>query len=135
MTALLLLPAWLAAGIDLRTRRIPNWVTGAGLLLALVVAAVGGTLASAAVGAGVCLAIGLVLASFARGAFGGGDVKLMAYGGAVTGIAGVPAFLFWMSLAGGLLALGALALLRRRHLTIPYGPAIAVGVSAALLLA
>lgn len=135
MTALLLTPGWLGAAIDLRTRRIPNWLTAAGVILALGLAAASGDLLGSAAGCALAFAIGMGIAAVARGAFGGGDVKLMAYAGAAAGLGGVVPFLFWMSLAGGLLALGALAVHRRRGVTMPYGPAIATGLTVTLLLA
>ncbi len=134
MTALLLAPGWIAATIDLRTRRIPNWLTAAGVILAVAVAAASGDAIAAVAGGTLAFVIGLLIAAVARGAFGGGDVKLMAYAGAAAGLGGVLPFLFWMSLAGGLLAAGALALHRRRGVTMPYGPAIAIGLTVTLLL-
>lgn len=135
MTALLLAPGWVGAAIDLRTRRIPNWLTATAMLVAIAVAAASGDLLAAVAGGALAFTIGVMIASVARGAFGGGDVKLMAYAGAATGLGGVVPFLFWMSLAGGLLALGALAVHRRRGVTMPYGPAIAAGLTLTLLLA
>ncbi|GMU39279.1 MAG: prepilin peptidase [Chloroflexota bacterium] len=135
VTALLLAPGWVGAAIDLRTRRIPNWLTATAMLVAIAVAAASGDLLAAVAGGALAFTIGVMIASVARGAFGGGDVKLMAYAGAATGLGGVVPFLFWMSLAGGLLALGALAVHRRRGVTMPYGPAIAAGLTLTLLLA
>lgn len=135
VTALLLTPGWIGAAIDLRTRRIPNWLTGAGVVLAIGLAAASGDLLGAVAGGMLAFAIGMVIAALARGAFGGGDVKLMAYAGAAVGLGGVVPFLFWMSLAGGLFALVALAVHRRRGVTMPYGPAIAAGLTVTLLLA
>jgi len=65
------------------------------------------------IGAGVAiLAAGMVLFSFAR--LGGGDVKLMSAVALWTGFEHLPAFLFYVSIAGGVLAL--LLLLIRRLL-------------------
>lgn len=130
----LLAPAWLAAAIDVRTRRIPNVISVVGLVLALLIAWRSASLVDASLGAGLGLLTGVVIAIAARGAFGGGDVKLLAYGGAAVGVARVPIFLFGMSLAGGVIAVAAVMAHRRRDLTIPYGPAIAVGCSLALLI-
>jgi leader peptidase (prepilin peptidase)/N-methyltransferase len=134
MTTLLLAPGLLAAGIDLRTRRIPNALVLVGVVVALVVAWAQGSLGAALLGCVASGAAGLATAIAARGAFGGGDVKLLAYAGAVVGIWSVPALFFWTSLAGGAIALGALAVRRSRRTTIPYGPAIAAGCSLAYLL-
>jgi prepilin peptidase CpaA len=76
----------IAAVWDLRTRRIPNWLTIPAALAGLAVNAwTGGRdgLQSAALGLGLALLIGLPL--FALHALGGGDVKLMAAIGAGTG--------------------------------------------------
>lgn len=78
--------AFTAAVIDLRSRRIPNWLTlllaVAGLINALVwrfpVDIAGSTL-------GLLAGFGLLLLPFALGAIGGGDVKLLAAIGAWVG--------------------------------------------------
>ena len=134
MTALLLAPGWLAAGVDLRTRRIPNALVLVGLVVALATAWQQGSLGAAVLGSVASGAAGLAVAIAARGAFGGGDVKLLAYAGAVVGISSGPALFFWTSLAGGVIALAALVVRRSRRATIPYGPAIAAGCSLAYLL-
>ncbi len=130
----LLAPVWLAAAIDVRTRRIPNAISAIGLVAALAIAWRSTTLTDSALGAVLALLTGLAIATAARGAFGGGDVKLLAYGGAAVGLMRVPLFLFGMSVAGGVIAVVAVAVRRRRALTIPYAPAIAVGCSLALLI-
>ena len=77
--------ACLAAGWDIRYRRIPNAVTVTGLALALVLRAVPGgeTLTAGLLGAAVGLALGI--AFFALGAIGAGDAKLIAAFGAFFG--------------------------------------------------
>jgi len=75
-----------AAVTDWRTRRIPNWLTVSSLALGTGLQAwLGGWagLQSAGYGLGVALAIGLPL-YLLRG-LGGGDVKMMAAAGAITG--------------------------------------------------
>lgn len=76
----------LAAVIDVRSRRIPNWLTF-GLILAglsrAIVAGGGAGLAHAATGMLAGAAPALVL--FSLGALGGGDVKLLAGIGAWVG--------------------------------------------------
>jgi prepilin peptidase CpaA len=147
--------------IDVRSRRIPNWLTalmaGAGLVMAL-----GGVSGLTVTQAALGLVGGLVLMlpGHALGATGAGDVKLMAAVGAIVGPAVVlKAFLF-TAVAGGVLAV-AVALRRRRFAVtlagtariiatpgdarreirsaVPdsrfaYGPAIAVGSVLAALL-
>jgi prepilin peptidase CpaA len=72
-----------AAIIDLRCRRIPNWLTFSLVLSGIVQSLTAGGLvspASSLMGMGVGFAIPFVL--FAIGALGGGDVKLLAGVGA-----------------------------------------------------
>jgi prepilin peptidase CpaA len=76
----------LAATIDLRARRIPNWLT---LMLAVTglmqsLTPVANTPFIAAVG-GLAVGFALTFALFAVGALGGGDVKLLAGCGAWLG--------------------------------------------------
>ena len=142
----LLLFSCAAAAIDVRTRRIPNLLTGAAALAALAVHAPAGPLA-------VLVAFGAIVAAFAVGSlafsagwFGGGDVKLVA---ACCGFASVPdsvALVLYVLVAGAVLAL-VTAALRGRLMTLvhttatlttrgarlddalllPYGVAIAAG--------
>ncbi|MFA7297181.1 MAG: A24 family peptidase, partial [Dehalococcoidia bacterium] len=123
----------MAALVDLRTRRVPNWLTAAGSTFALASAAAApGVL----LGGGVAAAVGVAMLLTARGAYGVGDVKAMGVAGATVGLAHVLPLLFWMAMAGGV---GVLVLaLRARRLrgeTMPYAPAIAAGAALALLLA
>lgn len=96
---------------DLRSRRIPNWLTFPAMLLALCLhgATQGwdGFLFSLS---GLGLGLGVMLIPFVFGVMGAGDVKLMAAAGAFLGAAGVlKAFLF-TSIAGGAYALIVLAI-------------------------
>jgi prepilin peptidase CpaA len=119
--------ALLVAGtiFDLRRREIPNWIP-----LSLCALAVGATMlhvsprgwSALALGGALGLAIGI--AFFALGAFGGGDVKVIAALGALMGPAGLMSLLFYVAIAGG--ALAAVALVRGRR-EIAYAPAIALG--------
>lgn len=135
LRALLLgVPLAVAVVTDVRTRRIPNWLTLGGVLFALASAA-DTTLALAAAGALTAGGVGLVLAVAARGGFGMGDVKLLAYAGAAVTLPSVPVLLFATSLAGGAFAL-AIIIERglRRGTTMPFGPAIAAGCAWALVI-
>ena len=101
LTVVVVLASWL----DLRERRIPNWVTGAGLLGGLAIRAALGPTAvwSGFLGAGLGLSLGILL--FAIGAMGAGDGKLLAALGALLGL---EAFLWSLPLIavfGGLLAI------------------------------
>jgi prepilin peptidase CpaA len=79
-----------AAVIDLRERRIPNWLTlllaWSGLVQSLL--PTGSITLSAAV-LGMLIGLALPLALFVMGALGGGDVKLLAGLGAWLGAIGV----------------------------------------------
>lgn len=118
---MLLIATW----SDLRYREIPDWIS-VGLVLTGFVAAGFGwagvrwwmVLSGLLLG----LLIGLSLFRFAR--FGGGDAKLIAGVGAVLGPVGLLIALFWMAIAGGVLALLALCRGQRDY---AYGPAILAG--------
>ena len=128
------LPFIAAAIIDARTQRVPNVLT-AGATAMAIAASVGTDPLSSILGWAIAAAVGLALAFLARGGFGMGDVKLIAFGGAAVGMANTPYFLFSMALAGGVLTVAGLLLGRiRRSERIPYAPAIAVGGILTLLL-
>lgn len=133
----------LVAYWDVRTRRIPNELIIALLALATVRIALYGDPKSAlyTLVAGGTLFIAAFLL-FWRGLVGGGDVKLIVATSFLIGYHDVLAFLFVMSLSGGLMAVAILAgdkiRLRRAaaqmiesqeteaRLTVPYGVAIAI---------
>lgn len=95
---------------DFRSRKIPNWLSGTGIVVGLVLSALsdpsGPGTGTHLVGAILGCAVGLVLLlpAYAIGKLGGGDVKLMAMCGAFMGVHGV----FWATMysliAGGFLA-------------------------------
>ena len=75
-----------AATTDLAARRIPNWITAPGALLALALHAYyGGWRGALAAVAGAALGFGIFLALYVAGGMGAGDVKLFAAVGAFTG--------------------------------------------------
>jgi prepilin peptidase CpaA len=146
----------IACATDLRSRRIPNWLTfstvAIGLALNGVLFGLDG-LSQSAQGLGVGLV--MLLPLFALRWMGAGDVKLMAAIGALKG----PEFVFfaclWAAVFGGAIAL--IGLLRSRRLGLalanlyysrlmpdtggsfmtgawrmPYAPAIALGTLLAL---
>ena len=135
----------LAASIDdLARRHIANWIPAAALAGGFgwqigqggwhgALTALGGTIAGFAV----------FLVFYLLGGMGGGDVKLMAGFGALLGAGQLLEAALWTAGVGGILAVGAIvwkALRRRldgkaaetaaeqREASIPYAPAIALGV-------
>lgn len=126
-----------AVAEDLKCRRVSNWTTGGALLsgLACHAFARGWTgLGSAALGAGAGFAVFLIF--YLLNGMGGGDVKLMAAFGALTGVGSVLEAALLAAAAGGILAACVLAWARlrrwmgaasRRPETIPYAPAIVAG--------
>ncbi len=94
----------LALGWDVRTRRIPNRLTLAGLVLGLVLRT---PLGAEAVmvglgGAGIALLVSLPL--FALGGIGGGDAKLLMVAGAFLGPQGLLVAGLAAGVLGGLMA-------------------------------
>jgi prepilin peptidase CpaA len=132
---------------DLARRRIANWIPVAALAGGFgwqigqhgwwgALNALGGTAAGFAA----------FLVFYLLGGMGGGDVKLMAGFGALLGWPGVLWAALWTAFMGGILAVGALAVkaVWRRirgvkqvdgetRESIPYAPAIALGVWLALV--
>ena len=106
--------ALIGAGFDLRSRRIPNFVTGPamllGLLLHLSLDGWHGLLSALASG----LLCGIIFVIFyLAGGMGAGDVKLISAAGCLAGMSHAAYLLVLTSLAGGVMAL-ALALARGR---------------------
>lgn len=102
------------AAFDLRSRRIPNFLTLPGILAGLLVhgltAGWHGLGNSAAAGA---IAFAIFLLFWLAGGMGAGDVKLMTAAACMAGLAHVAWLLILTALAGGLMAVG-LALWRRQ---------------------
>ncbi len=151
----------IATVVDLRTRRIPNLLTGAMVIAGLGLAALG--LGSISVGAamlGGVVGLVLMLPGHALGATGAGDVKLMAAVGSLLGPLVVVNAVLFTAVAGGVLAVTVAIQRRRLGLTLAgtgrmiaapsdikgeivsgapasrfaYGPAIAAGSMLAALL-
>jgi len=115
--------------LDLRAKVIPDIVTLPGIVYALALAAVVGTppLPEAVLGAVAGGGILLLLAVVSRGAFGGGDIKLMAMLGAALGWNGALVVLAFSQVAAALAAL-ALLIARRagRRDPLPVGAVISL---------
>lgn len=90
-----------AVALDLRTRKIPNWLTVAAAFGGLAAGAAGGSvsLVRSLEGLGAGFAAGLVFFTFFRS--GGGDAKLLTAVGAIAG----PSFLLWTALYGAMAGL------------------------------
>jgi len=102
-----------STAIDLRTRRIPNVLTGATALVGLAAAASGlGAVTVPQALAGLAVGLLVMLPGHVIGATGAGDVKLFAALGTLLGPGGALLAFFYTALAGGAIALG-VALHRR----------------------
>ena len=130
-------PAWILAGVtltiasvfDIRSRRIPNWLTAGSFGIGLVNAYADNTIACAVMSA-LLPAIVIVLPNFIRpGAIGVGDVKLVGAVGASMGTANT-------LLAVGAAACGSVAYLstfmwppwaRDRPTSVPFAPFLLAG--------
>jgi len=96
----------LAVHQDVRSLRIPNWLTFPSLIAAIALGALHGGApgaGAALLGAGVALAIGFL--PFALRWLGAGDVKAGMVLGALWGAATYVAVFWWMLVVGGLIAL------------------------------
>jgi prepilin peptidase CpaA len=106
------LVALIGAGFDIKSRRIPNFITGpailAGLLLHLSLDGWRGGLTSLAAGL-ICGAIFLIF--YLAGGMGAGDVKLIAAVGCLAGISNIASLLILTSVAGGVMGV-AFAMMR-----------------------
>lgn len=94
-----------AAALDVRSRRIPNWLTVSGLGIGLALAVLMGgwpEMRNALGGAAVALAAGLAL--FAFGVLGAGDAKLVTAVGAFFGLDRVLGVMLIIAVFGGVLA-------------------------------
>jgi len=158
--AVLALGLGAAVFTDVRTRRIPNWLTGAIAGAAFGLALGGGPVTPVRALLGLLVGLVLMLPGHVIGATGAGDVKLMAAVGAVVGPDVIFRAFLYSAVAGGVLAV--VVALRRGRLgttlkattnlvTQPadakraieasdranrfaYGPAIAVGTFLSLVV-
>ncbi|WP_308163274.1 prepilin peptidase [Nocardia alni] len=131
--------------VDLRERRLPNALTGAGAVGVLGFAAATGRGSVALVGALLLAAVYLTIHLIAPAAFGAGDVKLAVGLGGAAACGGAQTWV-WAALGAPLLTAligGAHLLLdrfRRRSRmgsadsAVPHGPAMCLATIAALVL-
>src|SRR5580700_4645064 len=102
-----LLCATISAVYDVRSRRIPNFITVPAIAFGLLLhAIVGGwwQLATAAAGGLICGLIFFVF--YLAGGMGAGDVKLITAAGCLGGFSGIGNLLILTALAGGVMAIG-----------------------------
>jgi len=162
MISILVLSIGLATAVvtDVRTRRIPNWLTGAIAGAGFGLAFGGGTVTPAYAALGLLAGLLLMMPGHVIGATGAGDVKLMAAVGSVVGPDAVFRAFLYSAVAGGVFAI-AVALHRgilattlqdasrlvtapagarqaiestSRANRFPYGPAIATGTLISLMV-
>lgn len=97
---------FLAAITDIRSRRIPNWLTFSGVCAGLGLhAAISGFKGIGLSAAGMMLGFGAYFLLYCLRAMGAGDVKLMAAVGAIVGPVSWLSVFVATAIAGGLLAL------------------------------
>ncbi len=123
----LVILAVLAAGWDVKTRTIPNWLTVAAALTGLVLSPV-----EALKGVGIGFLIQLPF--FYWGKIGGGDVKLMAAAGAIAGWKNLIFLFLTGSIVQGFIAVAVLAVRKGRTEGVPRGPSFLVAVLLLLLM-
>ena len=105
LAAVLIMAMW----NDLRTSRIPNWLTFYAVGFALVMQMWFGGLQEVIVGMmGLGAGLGLFMILYVSGGVGAGDVKLMAAVGALVGPSGALVSGLLAIMVGGLYALGAM---------------------------
>ena len=122
----------IAAACDLRSRQIPDVLSILVIVWALVAFGAGWQPVpfwSLLAGLAIALAVGLTL--FSLGAFGGGDVKMLAALGFALGLERLVPTLFWIAVAGGVVAM---VYLCRKQREVPYLPALALGLLLFILI-
>ena len=108
-----------SAALDLRTRRVPNWLTLGVTVLGMTLAAAHVTDRSiAAALGGFALGLLLMLPGHIVGATGAGDVKLFAAVGSLLGPAGIAVAFVYTAIFGGALALTVALFRGRLHHTL-----------------
>ena len=151
MTAVVLIVTLLSCISDVRSLRIPNWhslVILAAFIpawLAAPEAFIG--LAQHAAAMAIMLVVSYIM--FSLRMMGGGDSKLATVLGLWVGLSGLPPYIFYMAIAGGVMGLVSL-LLRKKKIfknprpgswieqvqagrnAVPYGVAISIGAWVAL---
>jgi prepilin peptidase CpaA len=94
-----------AVVLDVRTRRIPNWLTAGIAAAGFGISAGGGHVSVAQAALGMTIGLALMLPGHIIGATGAGDVKLMAAVGAVVGPVPIVRVFLYSAIAGGAIAI------------------------------
>ena len=103
---------------DLRSRRIPNWLTGGALALGLLGGFwLGGPSGGLSALGGAALGLLILLPFYAVRGMGAGDVKLLAAVGALLGYQTLLPIAFYGAMAGGVLSL---VIMARRGVLAPF---------------
>src|SRR5690348_7826158 len=125
-----------SSDLDIRERRLPNWLTLPGALAILAAAACYGRGPAAAAGAVALFAVYAVVHLVSPPAMGAGDVKLPVGIGALTATFGADVWLV-AALGAPLLTAGVAlcTLLRRSEHTLPHGPSMCLAAITATALA
>ncbi len=107
LAPMVVLGAGLAAAVasDIRTRRIPNWLTAGIAAAGFGIAAGGGQVTPLQAALGMLIGLVLMLPGHVIGATGAGDVKLMAAVGAVVGAGSIVRVFLYTAVAGGVFAI------------------------------
>lgn len=104
--AILMALLGVAAGFDIKSRRIPNWLVLTGLVTSLCIQLLFSSGSFSAWCLGLLAGFGLFLPLYLVRAMGAGDVKLMAMVGGFLGPAGAVGVVLTTLVAGGVLAIG-----------------------------
>jgi prepilin peptidase CpaA len=107
MPALLVLAIVLAIAVyvELKERRIPNWLTLSGMGLGLLIGYLHGPAGFWFSFGGLAIGFGFLFIFYVFGGLGGGDVKLMGAVGALMGADLIKPALLYTALAGAFLAI------------------------------
>ena len=116
---------------DVRARRIPNLISGVGMLAGILLnTAYFGTEGLIASLAGVLVTVALLLAPFAMGGLGGGDVKMMGAIGALLGLrVTLAGLLVGVALGGVIMAIHLVRLGRLRQTLVTVGTMVSASIS------
>lgn len=108
----------IAGSMDLKTRRIPNWLTVSGFAIALAFRLPQGTSSVVDGATAALVAFAISVPFFALGGLGGGDVKLLTAVAAFLGLDRLWVALLVTALVGGAFALVAVVRQRRLGTTV-----------------